>query len=320
MALPETRFHPLSVTVPPTAAQLNLEGSETVYFVDYTGPKGFVESVAAAVPKGKVVVLDHHKTAMENLITDGAELALLKGSFGPSGPAVPATATSPSASLDKFKALTPSNVELHIDMLRSGATLSRDHFNPTLTPSLTRIIKHIEDADLWNWKLDNSKEFSAGFAKLDLDFSTTTNPSIFQQLQSLDPDALIETGKKEIAEIRKLVDSAMAKAGVINLPSTPPKSCLAVRMDTLEDAEAFSKHRSQLGNELAVKSQEMGMAPIGVVAYVIEPLNEKKIKVSFRSLGKEDTTPISQKFGGGGHANASSCIVAIDEYNKWAAA
>lgn len=284
--------------------------------MDYTGPKGFVEGVAAALPSGKVVVLDHHKTAMENLISNGAELALLKGSFGPEGPAAPST---DAAVLEKFKALTPANVELHIDMLRSGATISRDFFKPTFSPALQRVVAHIEDADLWNWKLENSKEFSAGFSKQEMDFSTETNPSIFEQLLALDPDALIAQGKLEMAEIRKLVDSALTRAYLVNLPTESPKQCFAVRMDTLEDAEAFAKHRSQLGNELATKSQEAGLPPIGVVAYVIEPLEEKRIKVSFRSIGKEDTTPISQKFGGGGHANASSCIVDLDEYAKWTA-
>jgi hypothetical protein len=289
-----------------------LSGDETVYFVDYTGPKGFVEGVAAAVPNGKVVVLDHHKTAMENLISEGSELALLKGSFtSKDGPA------ASGAEVSKFKALTPGNVDLQIDMLRSGATLARDFFKPTLTPALERIIKHIEDVDLWTWKLADSKAFSAGFGKLEMDFSTTTNPGIFGQLLALDPEVLIAEGKKELEGIKKLVDGSLATSFLVNLPADLPKSCLAVRMDTLESAEEFSKHRSQLGNELALKSQEMGLAPIGIVAYVIEPLEEKKIKVSFRSIGKEDTTPISQKFGGGGHANASSCIMDVEEFGKW---
>lgn len=42
-----------------------------------------------------------------------------------------------------------------------------------------------------------------------------------------------------------------------------------------------------------------------------------QLKVSLRSLGEEDTTPISQHYGGGGHRNASSFICAADEFEGW---
>jgi hypothetical protein len=69
------------------------QGDETVIFLDFTGPEGFPEQVAMACKH--VVVLDHHKTSFESLSgrTDLAE-----------------------------------NLEVHIDMQRSGATLARDHF------------------------------------------------------------------------------------------------------------------------------------------------------------------------------------------------
>ncbi|KAI9029485.1 hypothetical protein DFJ74DRAFT_703294 [Hyaloraphidium curvatum] len=313
LALPSARFQPLAVTARPEPGKLALSGDETVYFVDFTGPKGFVEAVAAAVPRGKVVVLDHHKTAMENLVSEGAELAALKGSFGPSGPAVP----QGTVEAGRYASLAPANVELNIDMLRSGATMARDYFRPAMSEATARIVCHIEDADLWNWKLEGSKEFSAGFGKLDLDLSTETNPGIFDALLALDPDALMAQGKEEMAAIKKLVDSALAKAFLVRLPAQPPKECMAVRMDTAEEADAFAKHRSQLGNELAEMSRGMGLPAIGVVAYFVEP---GKTKVSFRSIGKEDTTAVSQMFGGGGHANASSCVVDSAEFERWTAA
>jgi hypothetical protein len=43
-----------------------------------------------------------------------------------------------------------------------------------------------------------------------------------------------------------------------------------------------------------------------------------KIKVSLRSIGEnEDTTPISQVYGGGGHHNASSFICNTAEFEAW---
>lgn len=45
-----------------------------------------------------------------------------------------------------------------------------------------------------------------------------------------------------------------------------------------------------------------------------------QIKVSLRSLGDEDTTVVSQAYGGGGHRNASSCLMPAAEWEAWAAA
>ena len=44
------------------------------------------------------------------------------------------------------------------------------------------------------------------------------------------------------------------------------------------------------------------------------------IKISLRSLGDEDTTVVTQAFGGGGHRNASSCLVSEDEFDRWGGA
>ena len=42
-----------------------------------------------------------------------------------------------------------------------------------------------------------------------------------------------------------------------------------------------------------------------------------QIKVSLRSLDDEDTVPISQHFGGGGHKNASSFVVDFQVFESW---
>lgn len=42
-----------------------------------------------------------------------------------------------------------------------------------------------------------------------------------------------------------------------------------------------------------------------------------KIKVSLRSIGNEDTTAVSQAFGGGGHRNASSFVTDTAVFESW---
>ena len=46
-------------------------------------------------------------------------------------------------------------------------------------------------------------------------------------------------------------------------------------------------------------------------------LDGTRLKVSLRSLGQEDTTVISEMFGGGGHRNASSFMIDKAEFDSW---
>lgn len=107
-------------------------------------------------PFGRVVVLDHHKTALEVLGGD-----------------------------------TAGNVLKVIDMERSGATIARDYFKQTLAENnakveefnrMRRVFEYIEDADLWRWNLPNSKAFSSGLKDLNIEFDVGANPSVFHQV------------------------------------------------------------------------------------------------------------------------------------------
>ena len=73
-----------------------LQGHETVYLLDYAGPAGFAAAVAQEVPSGRVHLLDHHKSAAEQL--RGAAL--------------------------------PHNLHITLDQSRSGAKIALDHFQP----------------------------------------------------------------------------------------------------------------------------------------------------------------------------------------------
>ena len=76
-----------------------------MFLLDFSGPPGFAVELAHAC--ARCVVLDHHKTAAEELQGPGAAAAGL-----------------------------PPNLEVHIDMARSGATMARDYFQPRLSPDM----------------------------------------------------------------------------------------------------------------------------------------------------------------------------------------
>ena len=174
-----------------------VQRDSTVYFLDYTGPAGFPEAVAAVAER--VVVLDHHKTAQETLVG---------------------------------RSDLPSNLEVTIDMKRSGATIARDHFQSipvrpplmlsmtclrghkqkarcrtmvvgTMTSSVRRcrrwlqdkgvseLFDYIEDGDLWQWRLPGAKAFYAGLASKKLSYDAAEDDSIFHKLLKLTVPELI---------------------------------------------------------------------------------------------------------------------------------
>ena len=83
--------------------------------------------------------------------------------------------------------------QVHLDMGRSGATISRDFFAPAgLTSAQQQLFAYIEDADLWRWALPDSKAFHAGFCTLGLEMDANVNPGIWQQLLELVPAEVIK--------------------------------------------------------------------------------------------------------------------------------
>ncbi|OIW20606.1 hypothetical protein TanjilG_16105 [Lupinus angustifolius] len=181
--------------------------------------------------------------------------------------------------------LAGENVDKVIDMERSGATIAFDYFkdkllNPEVNAGVNhqlvldeferarQLFRHIEDGDLWRWRLHNSKAFSSGLKDLKIEFDARKNPSLFDQ--AVDADATL------------------------------------------------SELRSELGHQLATKSQKLNLRGIGAIVYKVPELeNDQRLKISLRSVDKEDTAPISQEFGGGGHRNASSFLLSSEEFEQW---
>lgn len=50
----------------------------------------------------------------------------------------------------------------------------------------------VEDADLWRWALPDSKAFHAGLSAFKLDYHAGRNPQIWEQLQQLDVQQVLD--------------------------------------------------------------------------------------------------------------------------------
>ena len=49
-------------------------------------------------------------------------------------------------------------------------------------PRISCIFEYIEDADLWKWKLPNSKAFTSGLSSLKFDYNINSNPQLFNKV------------------------------------------------------------------------------------------------------------------------------------------
>ena len=265
-----------------------------VLLLDFSGGLSFIRALCGAC--ARVILLDHHKTAAEDVAALRADL--------------------------------PANLEVHFDMGRSGATLARDYFNlagagaalaaavggAAPAAALLRFLELVEDHDLWRHAHADSTALSAGLADAKLDLDLAANGDALAFAFRMDLPALIARGRAAEAATRALVDAEVARAFAADVPGEPPLRCLAVLTQQ-------PQLRSEVGNALATLSAARGLHPAAIVAYE-EPAAAAaapQYKVSFRSLGAFDTTPFARRWGGGGHANASSCMVPAAEVLAWRA-
>lgn len=160
-------FFPNTVYSPIRVEELPLGEIDDIYLLDFVGPPGFVHQLSSRVKR--VVVLDHHKTALE----------MFRASTS----------------------ITSENVFQIIDMERSGATIAHDFFKEKLLSENINIdggrdlvisefervrplFDYIQDGDLWRWGLRNSKAFNSGLKDLNIEYDPKLNPSLFEQITS----------------------------------------------------------------------------------------------------------------------------------------
>lgn len=307
-AVPQAIFAPATPAERAARVPSFVGPGDTVHLLDFSGGAAHVLALCAAARR--VVLVDHHKTAAEDLAALAAGGAL------------------------------PANLEVHMDMARSGASLARDVYDvaPLLAARLggegaarvLRLVAYVEDDDLWRHALPGSRAFTAGLAGLRLDYDAVANPGLWEALLALDPDALIASGGAELARREAVVAAEAAAAVRVAIPPggeaggaggegggppPPPLLCLGV-------LSAHPELRSELGNALSRRAAGEGLPPAGAVAYVEPGMAGGRaaagwLKVSLRSVGAVDTSALSRSHGGGGHANASSFNAPPGAWEAW---
>lgn len=215
-----------------------LKDATEIYILDFSYDSDILLKLAQTA---KVVVLDHHKTAEE-------KLKPLVGQINPS---------------------------VIFDMNKSGALLSWEYFHPNAPVPL--LISYISDRDLWQFKLEGSKEVHAALVSLPMNFDVWNN---------LDIETLITEGKACIRFQNQLVEKIVEKSWV-------------TKIDNYDvPVVNTSCSWSEVGHALLNKY------PNAKFAASFTTFNNITMW-SLRSEGEFDVSSIAKKYGGGGHKNAA---------------
>lgn len=229
-----------------------------VIMVDFSYKRDALEQMIKQC--SSMLILDHHKTAEADL------------DFLP--PPLP------------FGGESAYKAQALFDMERSGAMITWNYFFPDDEPPM--LIQHIQDRDLWQFKLEGTREIQAALFSFPYDFE------IWDELFDVDnPEGLFTQGEaierkhfKDIAELLPITQRRMVIAGhnvpVANLPYI---------------------HSSDAGHQMAIGE------PFAA-CYMDGPDGRT---FSLRSADDGlDVSDIAKMFGGGGHARAAGFFVKND--------
>lgn len=230
----------------------DVEGRD-VYLVDFSYKRVVVEQMREKATR--VVLIDHHKTAIDDL-----------------APLIESKAIESLTSLD-----------------HSGAILAWQWFNGNgLYDDCPKLLRHIEDRDLWRFALPGTREIQANVFSHPYDFE------VWDKLMARPVDELIDEGRaierkhlKDIDELVQVVTRRMVIGGhnvpVANLPYTLTSDA----GHKLAKGEPFAGcyWDTPDGRVFSLRSQDDGI----------------------------DVSEIAKQYGGGGHAHASGFRVTYDK-------
>jgi len=189
------------------------------------------------------------------------------------------------------------------DMNKSGAGLTWKYFFPSL--QMPNFIQMIQDRDLWTWKLQDSRNLTAGlFMLCDSVRSNKYNDftgffEIFDELYS-NPDKF-----KFCLELGSIISKAsLSKAN--SLAESHAKRIDSYQNHRVCIVNCPTELTSDVGNILS----SMDSIDFAVLWKYNHPNQE--YYVSLRSSNKVDVSSIAKNFGGGGHSNASGFSTKIN--------
>ncbi|PIR07177.1 phosphohydrolase [Candidatus Jorgensenbacteria bacterium CG_4_10_14_0_8_um_filter_39_13] len=163
----------------------------------------------------------------------------------------------------------------------SGAVLAWKYFHSR--QFLPRILKYIEDVDLWHFKIPQTREVFAALTSFDYNFKKWDKFAVDLE-KPVWRKQKIAIGKIILQNENKLIEKIIKNAQLVKISGY---KTLAVNSPIFD---------SEIGHALAKK-----FPPMGIVWFV----KNGRRKFSLRSDGKVDVSEIAKCFGGGGHKAAA---------------
>lgn len=238
-----------------------------VVMVDFSYKRPVLD--AMAVKANTILILDHHKTAAEDL----AGFPMCSGVYSPEG-------------MLAYKEHIGAPVAVHaiFDMDRSGAGLAWDFFFPG--EPRPRLIDHVEDRDLWRFKLPLTREIQSAVVSYPWDFE--------------DWDALMracehEEGRQQLFAAGSAIDRKLQQ-DIGSILATPPRHMVLGGV-SVPVVNAPGMWASDMAGKLAET------APFAAIYF--DTPTERVFSLRSRGDGGMDVSAIAKGYGGGGHKNAA---------------
>ena len=167
------------------------------------------------------------------------------------------------------------------DMNRSGAGITWDEL---VGGERAWIIDYIEDRDLWNWKLPNSREVSAFVSSLPYTFEA------YDEFSAMDMEDVAHAGKSILDYIDRYIEAMIKNVQMVSVDG-----------HTVPGVNAPYMNVSELCNKMALDYMD---APFAVAWF---QRSDGMYQYSLRSRkGSDfDVSTLAKKFGGGGHKHAA---------------
>lgn len=241
---------------------------KNVILVDFSYKRPVLEKMCETAKS--ILILDHHKSAQHDLADWDAV-----GRMG----------ECPIIEVGKCR------VECWFDMERSGARMAWDHFFPGKEPG--SLIKHVEDRDLWRFRMEQTRAFQANLFSYEYTFEN------WDMIDALCADdykywSFIEAGNaierkhfKDIKEFINVAENRMVIAGhdvpCLNAPYFWSSDAGHIMSDNEPFAACYWDQPD--GRVFSLRSNKDGI----------------------------DVSEIAKQFGGGGHKNAAGFKVSIEQ-------
>lgn len=258
-----------------------------VVFVDFSYKRAIMGELS--MKARSILVLDHHKSAAEDLYHDLAtvhpRVPVLRMDRPEFTAPITWEYTQQCHMVDESENIGRAIIYAYFDMNRSGAGIAWDFFNPDVPrPAL---VNHVEDRDLWRFSLTGTREIQAAV------FSYQYSFELWDMLAKLDMEVLRTEGAaierkhhKDVAELVEVCKRRMVIAGhdvpVASLPYTLTSDAGHLMAQGHPFAACYWD--TEVGRVFSLRSTEEGM----------------------------DVSEIAKLYGGGGHANAAGFQVPRD--------